>query len=145
MYIMNYTRSQPLEYTQQPTKNEIDTFFAGICMSSNTHIPEKTTQREDSKNYIYSNTNNILVEDRQTKKLTCDKHGIFEETIYNKYKFNLDDGCPECRKPKKLVSYRCGEGEERFIEEGSLSHRCPNCVWGGKKYTFVHLNQNSYC
>ena len=139
MYIMNYSNF----LTTQPTKEENDTFYSGIGLSSKTQLNEHKI-REDVKNYVYSNTN--LVEDRKNKTLTCYKHGIFKATIYNKYKFNLDDGCPECNKPKpKLVSYRCGEGEERFIEEGSLSHRCPNCVYNGKPYTFVHLNGMSYC
>ena len=153
MNYSNFLTTQP-----HPTKEENDTFYSGIGLSSKTQLKEHKT-REDVKNYVYeivdslnphfhtsgfSNTN--LVEDRKNKTLTCYKHGIFKATIYNKYKFNLDDGCPECNKPKpKLVSYRCGEGEERFIEEGSLSHRCPNCVWGGKPYTFVHLNGMSYC
>ena len=84
------------------------------------------------------------------RTLTCEKHGIFEESPYNKYKFNLDDGCPECRQPtpKKLVRYQCpnsGDGTERLIEEGSMSHRCPECVYNGKKFTFIHLNGMSYC
>lgn len=148
MYIinMNYSSFNP---SRIPTKDEIDKFTTNIGMSSKIQIPEKITPREDPRNFVYSNTKNNFTEDRQTKKLTCDKHGFFEETPYNKFKYNLDDGCPECNGPKpKMVKYQCpnsGDGTERLIEEGSMSHRCPECIYNGKKYTFIHLNGMSYC
>lgn len=53
----------------------------------------------------------------------------------------------EDSKPK-MVRYQCpnsGDGSERLIEEGIMSHRCPECMYNGKKFTFIHLNGMSYC
>ena len=44
---------------------------------------------------------------------------------------------------KKMVRYQCknsGDGTERFIEEGTMSHRCPHCIYDGKPDPCIYLN-----
>lgn len=44
---------------------------------------------------------------------------------------------------KKMVRYQCinsGDGTERLIEEGTMSHKCPHCIYDGKPDPFIYLD-----